>query len=200
MGRKKTVLVLVLAVVVGGSAAWSQGSPDLSGPWTFQTSMTVPLPAGVAGGVPTTECFFEGTAQVTQDPQGQLSGTAAMTLVRGEAPCPAESSAQVTGGLDGAVLFLTLDGGNFGVAYLTGQETTGAALTAGPPTGILQPGYEGTLGVETGPFAGVTGSWIAFPGTVAESIPTIGALGAAGLVLLLVTAALLSLRARSGLA
>ena len=173
--RNHPVPGLALACcLLGAAAAPAQAPANLSGSWEFQTTMAL-LEGQLA------PCLFAGTANIVHSGV-TISGNATMVLVNGDPPCPAESSAVVTGQVNGTAVTLLLDGGNLGVAVLNGEHVAGFE-------------YSGSMGLESGPID-ASGTWTAIRGA-ATAIPTVGVVGLAALVLLLATASLVTLRARS---
>ena len=148
--------VLVLVTALAASPAAAQTSPpDYSGTWTFSATATLP-DASV--------CTFRSLAEVDQDGTS-LSGTAHLTLIE-PAPdsCPAQVMGQVTAEVagDGCLQSGMFEGGPvFGMASFDGCP---------------QSGLPGAFSVETGPFAGTTGSW-----TIPRSQPGVPALSTTGL-------------------
>lgn len=170
-----TALVLGIAGFVLSATAGV--TPDLSGPWRLQADGL--LPVGEGGQA----CDFQGSAQVSQDGSA-LGGDANLTLVSGPAECPAELTAQLTGTVTGGSIEMgVLMGGQQGTAQFTGTMGQDEDSFAGP--------YQ----VDTGPFVGTTGQWLAIRGTVSNiAIPTLTAAGLAVLVLLLLGGGMIVLR------
>jgi hypothetical protein len=168
-------LLAALAVLGAGSMALAQPPASLSGTWQFETTMTLSASEGPP-------CAYEGTANVLHS-DSTLSGTAAMTLLSGPPACPPNGTASLSGKVDGAAVTIQLDGGGLGVALLQGQHAGGEE-------------FAGTMAMESGPID-ADGTWAASLGAVGISIPTVGVIGGVAMVLLLASASLVVLRARS---
>jgi hypothetical protein len=155
---------------------------DVAGIWDLHAETGVPNPDG--GGVPPI-CEFEGTAQISQD-GSTISGSAALALIDGPADCPMELSATVAGNVAGDTVEMgLLMGGNLGTASFSGSP------------GDFPDTLQGPVDVDSGPFAGVAGFWDATRGAAPGlDIPTLGTVGLAVLVGLLLAAATMLLRRR----
>jgi hypothetical protein len=197
---------ILLAAIPSALGQPAPPAADLTGAWTLQATFELPVdnPQFASGldaqnGGPI--CTFEGTASVTQDGQGGVSGTASLQLVTGDdPPCPAEMTGTLTGTLSGTTLDGTLSDPNFGTADFTGDLTLpdaskSRAIAAGAQAGLM---FMGTSNVLTGPYAGAMDNIIAISAPSVIEIPTLGTVGLVALVLLLAaSAAYLLLRRRT---
>lgn len=183
----RTLFALALVLPLMSPVAAMAGTPtlDVAGIWDLHTETPVPGSQG-EGEVPPI-CEFDGTAQVSQDGTA-LSGSAALALTDGPVDCPMELSATLTGQVAGDQVEMgVLMGGNLGTAFFS---TSGSNAQEGTD------GLAGVVSVETGPFAGIDGFWSAVRRDTALAIPTLGPLGLALMVGLLVVAATFLLRRR----
>jgi hypothetical protein len=183
----RTVLGFACAVLL--SAATASAQFDLSGDWELEVDAFF----GLVDGLP--DCEFAGAASITQD-DGDLGGTADLTLVAGDPECPAEMSADVDGTFDGVAIEMgLLMGGQLGTAQWSGGIVV-AGSEGGQDGEIL--GLLGDFLTDSGPFAGTGGTWIAQRGAGPPVIviPTLTTLGLIALVALLLAAAALMLRRR----
>ncbi|HEX6201305.1 MAG TPA: hypothetical protein VF150_13660, partial [Thermoanaerobaculia bacterium] len=130
------------------------------------------------GGVPGPDCVYSGTVVASQS-GADWTGPAELTLVSGEAGCPAEMLGDLTGTLseDGGTIFIT--------GFIDGGDPGGNATFSG--TISPNPGGGGTMTVNQGAFDGAFGTWAAelLGGHAAEEIPELTPAGLAVLTLLL---------------
>jgi len=150
--------------------------PDYSGTWSLDTTV---LLAGEA-----TPCIFTGSVTIQQ--QGiALSGNAIQILSSGPAACPPFMMAAVSGQIDmmGCVELGALSG-----------PLGSAAFVACP--GEAKDSLEGTFQVESGPFAGGGGDWIAVLGAAAIAVPTLSDVGLVALAVLMLVAGAWVMRRR----
>lgn len=186
----RTIVGLATAILFTAALAAAQapgvGTADVSGEWELQTSAFL----GQVEGLP--DCEFSGSTVITQD-GGDLGGTATLTLDSGVPECPAEMSADVDGTVTGNTIEMgLLMGGQLGTAQWTGTVASGGAEGQG--------GTGGPFTVDSGPFAGTTGTWSAqrpVGGPSVLEIPTLTTIGIVALVALLLGAAAVMLRRRS---
>lgn len=175
MVRLATLVVVLLLIAAAAPAAAQV--PDLSGIWSITSQLQLPDDGGT--------CSFEGYANVQQDGT-QLSGQVMLTLRSGPAGCPPAMMATLDGEADGM--------GCAQMGALMGP--LGGAFFDGCP-GNLARSLVGNVGVETGPYGGGGGTWSAiFVGQDVLAIPTLGALGLAALVTLLLVSGAWILRRR----
>lgn len=148
-----------------------------SGNWTLNTTFSLPQDG---------TCVFSGDADVAQ--QGtSLTGTANLSLVEGGDGCPPSMSANFSAlvGPAGELLSGLMFSEEFGSSSFEGSLSRA-------------PGASGTTTVTQGPYAGTTGTWSAQLGGIpVVAVPTLGVLGLASLIVLLIGSGLLLLRRRS---
>jgi hypothetical protein len=162
---------------------------DLTGTWNLELEANLPgeeppppeLAAGSAtlaprGGVPGPDCVYAGTVVASQS-GADWTGPAELTLVSGEAGCPAEMIGDLTGTLseDGGTIFIT--------GFIDGGDPGGNATFSG--TISPNPGGSGTMTVNQGSFDGTGGIWAAVLQQSALEIPELTPTGLAVLTLLL---------------
>lgn len=178
--------VILFTTAVASAQAPGVGPADVSGEWELQSSAFL----GQVEGLP--DCEFSGSTVITQD-GGDLGGTANLTLDNGAPECPAEMSADVDGTVTGNTIEMgLLMGGQLGTALWSG--------TVNPQGGEGEGGTGGPFTVDSGPFAGTTGTWSAMRpvgGPSVLEIPTLTTIGIVVLVALLLGAAAMMLRRRS---
>lgn len=176
MVRRATLAVVLLLLLAAAAPAAAQ-VPDLSGIWSITSQLELPDNGGT--------CNFKGYANVQQDGI-QLSGQVVLTLVSGPMGCPPTMMATLDGEADGQ--------GCAQMGALMGP--LGGAFFDGCP-GEAVHSLVGNIGVETGPYGGGGGSWSAvFVGQDVLAIPTLGALGLAALITLLLVSGAWILRRR----
>lgn len=181
--------VALLLAAVAAPAALNAQILDLTGTWNLELEANLPgeeppppeLAAGSAalaprGGVPGPDCVYSGTVVASQS-GADWTGPAELTLVSGEAGCPAEMIGDLTGTLseDGGTIFIT--------GFIDGGDPGGNATFSG--TISPNPGGSGTMTVNQGPFDGAAGSWAAVLQQSALEIPELTPAGLAALTLLL---------------
>jgi hypothetical protein len=165
---------------------------DLTGTWNLELEANLPgevppppeLAAGSAtlapkGGVPGPDCFYSGTVVASQDGD-DWTGPAELTLVSGEAGCPAEMIGDLTGTLSEVGGTIFIDG------FIDGGNPAGNATFSG--TISPNPGGSGTMTVNQGSFDGTGGIWAAVLQQSALEIPELTPAGLAVLTLLLLAA------------
>jgi hypothetical protein len=148
-----------------------------SGNWTLNATFSVPEVG---------TCVFSGDADVSQEGTSLL-GTANLNRVDGGEGCPPSMSANFSAlvGPAGELLSGQMSSQEFGSATFEGSLSRA-------------PGGSGSTTVTQGPFTGTTGSWSAQLGGIpVVAIPTLGVLGLASLIVLLIGSGLLLLRRRS---
>lgn len=205
-----SALCAAAVLLAATSPAFGQNAPpaaDLTGAWTLQATFVLPMPVNpesttgmdAENGGPM--CGYEGTANLTQDGQGGVAGTASLGLIAGDTPpCPAEMSGMLTGTLAGTMLTGTLTDPNLGEAAFDGSLNPQMAKTQGAIAAEAHAGLMlgGNNAVIVGPFAGALGFWNAVAAPSVIEIPTLGLAGLAALVLLLAaSAAFLLVRRRT---
>jgi hypothetical protein len=174
MARSNSLVLATLGLIalLVPAAVASAGDPplaDLTGTWDVESqSFLEQAPEG--NGV----CDFVGNAQVVQQPAGDFSGNSTLNLVSGPAGCPATLSADLSGAVSGLNISMAmLMGGQLGTAFFSGQIAEDGRTVSGDHV------------VESGPFAGVGGTFNAVLGQSVLEIPTLTGIGLALLALLL---------------
>lgn len=184
--------LIAAAVAVGAPAALDAQILDLTGTWNLEVEAHLPQEdppppelAGASakpapkGGVAAPDCVYSGSVAASQT-GSQWTGPAELTLVSGEAECPAEMIGDLTGTLseEGETIFIDgfIDGGNPG-----GNATFSGTISPNP-------GGSGTMVVDEGTFAGSSGDWSAVLLQSVLEIPELTPAGLAVLTLLLLAA------------
>lgn len=157
-------------------AGIAQPVGDISGDWTLPTTCTLPNQD---------VCVYDGGGTLNQD-GSQVVGTATLRLVSGPDSCPMELMADVSGILDGSMLFGTLDGGQLGMLDFSAQVSQDLQMMQG--TSVVPDGE---------PFQGTTCTWSAQLRLGVFAIPTLGEGALALLALLLLGGGLVMLRRRA---
>lgn len=178
MKRSQILVVALVGLTLAPASPTAAQGPDYSGTWRLDSVAQLPNDGGT--------CIF--TGRVTLMQQGEaLTGDALQVLVEGPMLCPPTMMATLGGEVDpmGCVTLGTLMG-PLGEAAFVGCP--------GDAAGVLQ----GDWTVESGPFAGGSGTWSAarLPASALE-VPSLSTVGLVALGLLLLTSALWMLRRRA---
>jgi hypothetical protein len=189
MRAPRVLIALTAAVAVGAPAALEAQILDLTGTWNLELEANLPgeeppppeLAAGSSelapkGGVAAPDCVYSGTVVASQS-GADWTGPAELTLVSGEAGCPAEMIGDLTGTLSEVGGTIFIDG------FIDGGDPAGNATFFG--TISPNPGGSGTMTVNQGSFDGAGGSWAAVLQQSALEIPELTPAGLAVLTLLL---------------
>jgi hypothetical protein len=170
------LFALVVATVPGRVEA------SIPGAWALQMTATL-----AGEGSP---CVFQGTAQLSTVVDGQhaFGGPCELELLSGPEGCPGSLSGtlgvDVEIGEGGLAVSGVIDGGEqLGLGSFAGQ-------VVGDPTG------SGDFSIESGPFAGLTGTWLGTLGGGVLAIPTLRVTGLLLLAALLAAVSVLALRRR----
>jgi hypothetical protein len=179
----------IFFVCLAAPAALPAQILDLTGTWNLELEANLPeeeppppeLAAGSAaaapkGGVPGPDCVYAGTVVASQD-GADWTGPAELTLVSGEAGCPAEMIGDLTGTLSEVGGTIFIDG------FIDGGDPAGNATFFG--TISPNPGGSGSMTVNQGSFDGASGAWLAELLHSPEEIPELTPAGLAVLTLLL---------------
>jgi hypothetical protein len=194
MRNPACVPLAVSALLLLPAAARPQPALDLNGAWAIQFS------TGAARIVTVPVCDFQGTANVSQDGGGALSGNISVAQTTSNLLCPATMAANLSGQVTGSQVSmgLVMGGVTFGEASFT---VTNIATKSRAAAGALTPGaraaanvssLSGTYDVTSGPFSNFSGNWSAAQ-VAAAAVPTLGGSGLALLAALLAAAAALLL-------
>jgi len=199
MIRLSRTLWTAVALLLATTAAYGQPAllaADLTGTWTLEATEDLPVPETRTGAdalVLQGTCTFSGSANVSQDAGGALTGDASLKLVSGDPECPGSMSASLTGDVEGTSLTMgmMIGGGNLGEATFDGTVNT-SPLQSGPAIAAQAVAVltaAGTNAVVSGPFAGTTGTWSAVVRQSVVEIPTLDTTGLTALIALLILAA-----------
>jgi hypothetical protein len=194
------------ALLVSTTAAYGQPAPpaaDLTGTWMLEATEQMPNPEARSDGnalVLQGECAFSGSASVTQDAGGALSGDATLNLQSGDAECPTSMTASLTGSVEGSdvTMGMMVGGGMLGEAIFDGT-IGGEGLKSGPAIAdraVTALTVTGNNSVTSGPFTDVSGTFSAVVRQSVVEIPTLGPTGLIALIGLLCAAGALVLARR----
>lgn len=148
---------LVLSYTVAAPAV---GQVDLAGDWSLEATAVLPVPE-VKGEI-VEDCTFAGTASVATK-GSEFSGVAELELTAGVAGCPGLLMADLSGAVNVALLPTGMVVGelmdpDFGTASFNGTTFDDGTVA-------------GSYAVQTGPFAGASGTWVAAPLVAAPALP-----------------------------
>ena len=194
-----TTLWTAAALLVSTTAAYGQPpeppAADLTGTWTLEATEQMPNPEATTDAdavVLQGECTFSGSASVSQDAGGALTGDATLNLVSGDAECPTSMTASLTGSVEGSdvTMGMMVGGGMLGEAIFDGT-IGGEELKSGPAIAekaVAALTVTGNNSVTSGPFTGVSGTFTAVVRQSVVEIPTLGRTGLSALIALLIAA------------
>lgn len=188
------IVALSLLTFLAPAVCLAQVAADLTGSWSIQAAAPA-FVAGVAAEKGLVECTWSGTMDIQQN-GGALSGDISMSLDPGapQACAPDNASATFDATLGGSSITGGVAMGGLGEMDFDGTIT--AQRTPAAVADKALSSLQGNFTVTMGGFAGLGGTWSAQQLPFVLNVPTTSPLGLWLFALLLVAAALVSVRWR----